>query len=359
MPTLKESLPSQGDLLRVGVDPDEKERCGTFLQEDSKVVACGVRQEGVDLVSVIEALERFPDAQRYLWGVLDEDAGLGDFQNGYFIRACKDVKPLFPVQACLYMSKEGARQHVHNIVVVEEGAELHVITGCTSSVKRGIHVGVSEFYVKRGGTLHFTMIHAWGDEVEALPRTGIVVEENGVFISDYICMHPGKMIKMYPTTYLVGPGAVARFQSVLVAVPGAFMDIGSRVYMQALETKAEIISRAVSMGGTVIARGHLIGEHPHVKAHLECRGLLLREGGVIHAIPELEGRAVELEMTHEAAVGKIAKEEVEYLMSRGLTEDEATAAIVRGFLNVDIMGLPDPLKKDLDRIIRRSDQESL
>ena len=80
---------------------------------------------------------------------------------------------------------------------------------------------------------------------------------------------------------------------------------------------------------------------------------------MIHAIPELEGKATELEMTHEAAVGKIAREEVEYLMARGLTEDEATAAIVRGFLNVDIMGLPEPLQRELDDIIRQSDQESL
>ena len=220
-------------------------------------------------------------------------------------------------------------------------------------------MGVSEFYVKRGGRLHFTMIHAWGDEVETMPKTGVIVEEEGVFISDYICMHPGRKVKMYPTAYLVGPGATARFQSVLVAVPGALMDVGSRVYLRASNTRAEIVSRAVSMGGAIIARGHLVGESPHVKAHLECRGLLLREGGLIHAVPELEGRAVELEMTHEAAVGKIAREEVEYLMARGLTEDEATAAIVRGFLNVDIMGLPQPLQEELDHIIRQSDQESL
>jgi len=359
MSEVKEVLPPREDLLKVGVDPDEGERIGTFVQEDDRVVSCGIRQEGVDLLSTREAMKVFPEAREYLWGVLKEDPQLGDFQNGYFIRARKGVKPLFPVQSCLYLSKEGVRQHVHNIVVVEEGAELHVITGCTSGVNKGTHLGLSEFYVKRGGKLHFTMIHAWGEEIETTPRTGVVVEEEGVFISDYICMHPGKRIKMYPTAYLVGPGATARFQSVLVAVPGAFMDIGSRVYLKAPGTRAEIISRAVSMGGTIIARGHLIGEEPHVKAHLECRGLLLREGGVIHAIPELEGKAIDLEMTHEAAVGKIAKEEVEYLMARGLTEEEATAAIVRGFLNVDIMGLPEPLQRELDEIILQSDQESL
>lgn len=359
MSEVKEALPPKEELERVGVDLQGHSRCGTFVQEDERVVACGVHQPGVDLLPTRKALEELEYARGYLWHALKEDPELGEFQNGYFIRVQEGVKPLFPVQSCLYMGREGVRQHVHNIVVVEEGADLHVLTGCTSGTRRGTHVGVSEFYVKKGGKLHFTMIHVWGSDVETMPRTGVVVEEEGVFISDYICMHPGKRIKMYPTAYLRGPGATARFHSVLVAVPGSYMDVGSRVYLQAPETRAEIISRAVSMGGTVMARGHLIGEKPHVKAHLECRGLLLKEGGMIHAIPELEGKAVELEMTHEAAVGKIAREEVEYLMARGLSDDEATAAIVRGFLNVDIMGLPDALKRELDAIIQQSDQESL
>ena len=359
MSEVKKALPPKEELERVGVDLQGHNRCGTFIQKDEEVVACGVQQPGVELLPTRKALEELEDAKDYLWHALQEAPELGEFQDGYFIRVKKGVTPLFPVQSCLYMGREGMRQHVHNIVVVEEGAELHVLTGCTSGTRSGTHVGVSEFYVKKGGKLHFTMIHAWGADVEVMPKTGVVVEEGGVFISDYICMHPGRRIKMYPTAYLRGPGATARFQSVLVAIPGAYMDVGSRVYLQAPNTRAEAISRAVSMGGKVVARGHLIGEKPHVKAHLECRGLLLKEGGVIHAIPELEGRAVELEMTHEAAVGKIAREEVEYLMARGLSADEATAAIVRGFLNVDIMGLPDALKRELDAIIQQSDQESL
>ncbi len=358
MSEVKEMLSSVEELERVGIEPEGKGRCGTFIQEDERVVACGIRQSGVDLLPTKRALKELEGTERFLWRALQRDPDLGEFQNGYFIRARKGVRPIFPVQSCLYMGT-GGMQHVHNIVVVEDEAELHVITGCTSREIRGTHLGISEFYVGKGATLHFTMIHVWGPDIEALPLTGAIVEEGGVFISDYICMHPGKHIKMSPTAYLRGSGATARLHSVLVAVPGAFMDIGARVHLQAPGTKAELISRAVSMGGTVIARGHLIGEEPRIKAHLECRGLLLREGGVIHAIPELEGRATELEMTHEAAVGKIAREEVEYLMARGLTEEEATAAIVRGFLNVDIIGLPAPLKEELDTLISQSDRESL
>jgi hypothetical protein len=105
-----------------------------------------------------------------------------------------------------------------------------------------------------------------------------------------------------------------------------------------------------------VARGHLIGEVPDIKAHLECKGLILN-GGIIHAIPELEGHTDGVEMSHEAAVGKIAQEEIAYLMSRGLSEDDAVATIVRGFLSVDIPGLPPQLQAEIDRAVEESDKD--
>jgi len=112
----------------------------------------------------------------------------------------------------------------------------------------------------------------------------------------------------------------------------------------------------ISNGGKIISRGHLIGEVAEIKAHLECKGLLLK-GGLIYAVPELEGHADGVEMSHEAAVGKIAQEEICYLMSRGLSEEEATATIVRGFLNVDIPGLPPQLKVEIDKAIEMSEKD--
>ncbi|MEJ2323655.1 MAG: SufD family Fe-S cluster assembly protein, partial [Nitrospirota bacterium] len=101
------------------------------------------------------------------------------------------------------------------------------------------------------------------------------------------------------------------------------------------------------------------GEAPDVKVHRECRGLILSEKGTIHAIPELEGKLRDIDITHEAAVGKIADEEIRYLMSRGLSSDEATSAIVRGFLDVDIKGLPEGLREEIRRAVRRGGEERL
>jgi Fe-S cluster assembly scaffold protein SufB len=137
------------------------------------------------------------------------------------------------------------------------------------------------------------------------------------------------------------------------------MDIGARVFLKAKGARSEIISRAITTGGKIIARGHIIGEVPGIKAHLECNGLILSDEGIIHAVPELEGYRQEVDLSHEAAVGKIAQEEVEYLMARGLSQEEATATIVRGFLNVKIEGLPAELKKEMDRAVEISEKSLL
>jgi Fe-S cluster assembly scaffold protein SufB len=188
------------------------------------------------------------------------------------------------------------------------------------------------------------------------PRSVGIVEEGGLFLNNYICMKPVKSLQMYPTTHLLGKGAVSRFYSLLVGSAGSELDVGGRIFLKEEDTRAEIIARAISNGGKIISRGDLIGEKPGIKAHLECRGLLLK-GGIIHAIPELQGKVEGVEMSHEAAVGKIAQEEILYLMARGLSEDEATATIVRGFLSVDIPGLPPTLKAEIDRAVDMSEKE--
>ncbi|MCK4619993.1 MAG: SufD family Fe-S cluster assembly protein, partial [Desulfobacterales bacterium] len=220
----------------------------------------------------------------------------------------------------------------------------------------GLHVGVSEFYVKKGAKLIFTMIHDWGEEINVRPRTVINVDEGGLIISNYISLKPVGSLQMFPTTYLNGKGAVARFNSILVASKGSFLDVGSKIVLNAPDSRAEIISRAITTGGTIIARGNLIGKVAGIKAHLECKGLIINDG-LMHAIPELQGYVPNVEMSHEAAVGKIDQHEIEYLMARGLDEDEAVSTIVRGFLNVDIEGLPENLKNKLDKIISETQKD--
>jgi uncharacterized protein len=352
--------------LDVGVDTGERARAGTFIQKDRSVIHSCASQPGVAVMSISKGLESFPWLSEYLWRHIRPEADAftarakSDPHEGYFIRSEPGVQPLHPVQACLYIAKEGFSQNVHNVVIAEEGSHLQVITGCATSrhLVSGLHVGVSEFYVKKGAQLHFTMIHDWGEQVNVRPRTYVHVEAGGVFVSNYISLKPVGSLQMNPTTHLAGEGAVARFNSVLVAGQGAHLDVGSRVILDAPGTRAEIVSRAIAAGGQIIARGELIGKAAGIKAHLECKGLILKEG-LMHAIPELRGYIPGVEMSHEAAVGKIDQREIEYLMARGVDEDEAVSTIVRGFLNVDIEGLPESLKKKIDKFVNDTQKDMM
>ncbi len=353
-------------MLEAGVILDDtSQRSGTYIQMDNMPVHFSSQQEGIEIMAMSEALAKYDWLSDYWWRAVAVDTDkytahveLKD-SDGYFIRALAGKKTIFPVQACLYMAKAKLAQNVHNVIIAEENSELHIVTGCTvaSANEPGLHMGVSEFYIKKGAKVTFTMIHSWNPEIAVRPRTGTIIEDDGLFLSNYVLMKPVRSLQTNPLTNCVGENSTVRFNSVLVAPPDSHMDVGSRVLLNAKGAKTEIISRALTTGGKIIARGYIEGNAPEVKGHLECRGLILDEKGSIHAIPELVGNLAGIDLSHEAAVGKIAEEEVEYLMARGLTRNEATATIVRGFLNVDIEGLPPELATELKRAIEDSEKD--
>ncbi|MEA3386022.1 MAG: SufD family Fe-S cluster assembly protein [Thermodesulfobacteriota bacterium] len=347
-------------LKQTGIDLTGLDRAGTFIQTNGSVQKCDCESQGVELFPITEAFKKYNGLKDYWWKLISPEKDSftreadQELDNGYFIRALPGEKVIYPLQTCLYIRNENVAQRVHNIVIAEEGSELHVITGCSTHphLKSGLHIGISEFYVKKGAKLTFTMVHNWGENVYVRPRTGIRVEEDGVFLSNYISLKGVKSVQTFPTATLAGPNAMARFNSVIVAHEGSDIDTGAKVILKAPGSRSEIISRTISFGGRVVARGHLVGLAANIKAHLECQGLILAEHGVIHAIPELEAHVADVDMSHEAAVGRIAKEEIEYLMARGLDEEEATSTIVRGFLDVRINGLPPELNKELQAVVK-------
>ncbi len=357
---------TKGRMLETVVMLDETGgRSGTFIQIDHSPVHVSIAQDGIEMMPVRAALEKHdwmsqlwwravaPDADRFTSRVQDSE------QNGYFIRALPGQKTLLPLQACLYLETEGLAQSVHNVIVAEEDSELHIITGCASGphTETGLHLGITEFYVRKNAKLTFTMIHNWQPGIAVRPRTGIIVEEGGTFLSNYVIMKPVHDLQSNPLARCVGKGATVRFNSVIAGFPGGKVDLGSRVFLDAPESRTEIVSRAILKGGEIIARGYIEGNARDVKGHLECRGLILNDDGAMHAVPELRGTVAGIDLYHEAAVGKIAEEEVQYLMARGLTRDEAAATIVRGFLHVDIEGLPDALNSELQRAIEDSEKD--
>ena len=351
------------DLLGAGIEPSEKERSGSFLQRDRSVIFSRVIYPGLELMSTTEAIKKYDWLKDYMWKLIpvDMDKYTAEVElapsHGYFIRAEAGSKVTMPIQSCLFITSDKVRQNVHNIAIAEENSELHIITGCSVShkVTSALHLGISEFYVKKGAKITFTMVHNWSGGMEVRPRSAVAIEDDGVFISNYILVTPVKSLQMFPTMYCRGRNARATSQSIVYALGNAKIDMGSRAVLQGEGSRAEIISRVIATDNAkVIARGDVIGESVNTKGHIECRGLMLSDTAEVDSIPKLKATRKELDLSHEAAVGKIAEDEIQYLMSRGLSEEEATSVIIRGFLNVDITGLPDALAKETKKMFDMS-----
>ena len=345
-------------MVEAGIDVHDQQVSGAFMQLNNSAVHCNSKVPGIELLSIHAALKKYDGLPQHFWKLLnpDEDEvsrlAKEKLNGGYFVRVKKGAKIKEPFQSCIFIKGHKTGQSIHNIVIVEEDAEVHILNGCASAKEQDdvLHLGLTEYYVEKGGKLTFTMVHNWGEKVTVRPRSVGTVAAQGEFQSNYILLHPVGDLKMYPTLKLEGAGAVARFNSVIVAPNGSNLDCGNKILLNAPTTRGEVIARVLTTGGKVISRGLIAANAKPVKGHLECKGLILG-GGIIHTIPELYSQEEGVELSHEAAVGKIAQEEIEYLMARGLDEDEAASTIVRGFLNVDIMGLPQALRESMDEQI--------
>jgi hypothetical protein len=272
--------------------------------------------------------------------------------DGFFVRVKSGYHIKTPMQSCMLLKTNRTVQNVHNIIIVEDGASLEMITGCTTAhhANDSLHVGVTEMYIGDDANLTYSMVHSWGNKTNVRPRTKTVVGRNSNYVNNYILLNPVGSIQSFPAADLA-EGASTTYNTVCLAHAGSDIDTGGMVNLNGFGSRAEIMSRSISMGGKMCARGRLVGNAPGVKAHLECRSIILKDGGSTLAIPELEAHVADVEMTHEAAVGKIARDQIEYIMSRGLDEDQAVSMIVKGFLSGSINGLPESLQKDLDTAI--------
>lgn len=366
MESLEAISEADRDLLRnVGFDPSQRRVSGSFIQFDSESILADVlmTQEGLEVLPITEALQKYDSVRDMMWTAVPVDADkytarseLQDY-NGYFIRAKPGAHIEMPVQSCLIMKKNHSVQNVHNIVVAEEGSELHIITGCAtpSEVERSLHLGVSEFFVKKRARLTFTMVHRWSEKIHVRPRSTTIVEEGGTYISSYAILSPLRSIQTFPKVRLTGLGAKADLYSVVNGSKDSKYDVGGMLSLEALKTHGKVVSRAIATDSCEItARGDLIGLSGETKARLECDGLLISDGASIRAVPMLEALAEGTELSHEATVGRVGAEQLSYLMSRGLDEEEATSLIIRGFVKLKVPDLPPALQSSIDEAIRMS-----
>lgn len=358
--------------LLAGIDVDEKNRSGSFFQRGNSVIYEGIKdayQGKIEVLTIENALEKYSWLWDYWWSLvpvdMDKYTALVELygRGGYFIRILPGAKIEEPIQSCLLLPENDSSQLVHNIVVAEEDSQAQIITGCTGAptVNKGYHLGISEFFIKKGASLSFTMVHNWAEDFHVRARTGVQVEDEGTFVNNYLLLQPVRSIQAYPRIMLTGRGARARSNTVVFGQKEADLDLGSLIELNGENTSGDAISRALSTDSSrVMMRGRLLARSNTSKAHLECKGMILSHSSCMNAVPELwvEG-APQADMTHEAAVGPVSQEAVEYLMSRGFTEEESVAAILQGFLQVNMEGLPDILEEMLQKTLGKLVKSSL
>ena len=343
----------------VGLDYNDKKASGFYLQVDDEIIKTvlidQMKKKGIIIESLGDALEKYEWAKKYVWNAILNKGikNVGKVKNGYFIYVPEGLKVRDPIEACFLVSKPNFIQEVHNVVIVDEDAELNMVTGCTSAVQEGLHLGISEFFIKDRGKLTYTMLHNWNPDFKVRPITGVKVGKHGQYISNYINLAPGAWMKSEPTIY-VDEGGVVESQSLIVGRKGSYIDYGTIVHLNGAESRAELISRALAIDDTtLITRGKIIANAKNTKGHIECKGLMLANKATIRTIPELESMINDANLTHEASIGRISKEQLEYLMARGFTEEEATSLIVRGFLTMEFKGINDVVRKTIKQALDR------
>ncbi|MGC9095901.1 MAG: SufB/SufD family protein [Infirmifilum sp.] len=346
---------------KIGVKPGQL----SYLQWGETALAKAMserfKEVGVTVEPLAQALKKYELARRLAWKLIEPDVDkytahtfLYGREAGYFVYVPPGVKTPWPVYTCLSLfTGYDEVQHAHNIIYVDEGAEAHVTTGCLvpHGKSGGLHIGVSEFYVAKNAKLVFTMLHSWGEGTHVRPRTVVRVEEGGQYLSYYALYSPVASVQTYPKVYL-DKNANAKLVSVVAGTGNGYYDLGGEALLRGENASAELVSRVIaSKGSKIYTRAKINASAPGGKGHIECLGLLMDNESIIEAIPVLSSSKQEVQLTHEAAIGMIAGEKIEYLMSKGFSEDEARSILLRGFLAAEVPGIPPAVKVEIDRII--------
>ncbi len=320
-----------------------------------------------EVISYKEAVKKHPEAAEKSWSIISADKDEttkavfhAKDTDGYFIRGHSQKKPArettpVNVTTCLTTSEDKFTQNVHNIVIAEENSNMAILTGCLTpfEVENNLHKGITEIFVEKNATLTFTMIHAWNPGSVVYPRTAVSLAEGAKFISNYVLISPVQSLNTNPQIYLEGEGSQAVLNSFLYSYDGGDIDVGGTIHLRGKGGRGTINSSVVCNGGRVINRGQLIGEAEEIYAHLECNAIIL-EPSLFEAIPILTAKLPNLDMSHEASVGKINQDEIEYLQSKGLSAETAQKLIVGGFIDDSMEKLDLPISLDVAGIVQMS-----
>ncbi len=353
---------------RLGIpEAERKFLSGVGAQYDSEVVYHSVKEEltklGVVFMGTDQALIEYPDIFRKYYGTIvpaedNKFAALNSavWSGGSFVYVPPGVEVPLPLQAYFRINGENTGQFERTLIVVDEGAKVHYIEGCTAPIYAtdSLHAAVVEVVALKGSKVRYTTIQNWSNDVYNLVTKRAHAYEDATV--EWIDANTGsrKTVK-YPSIYLRGRGASADIISVAVAGAGQHQDTGAKAVHLAPDTKSRIVSKSVSKdGGRATYRGQLkvAPGATNVVASVRCDALMLDDQSRSDTYPYIDIQEDDTSMSHEATVGKISQDQVFYLMSRGLTENEAQNLIVQGFLEVFTKELPMEYAIEFNRLVK-------
>jgi Fe-S cluster assembly protein SufB len=353
---------------RLGIPEAEKKfLAGVGAQYESETIYHKLREDlakqGVIFLDTGAALKEQPELFRQYFGTVippndNKFAALNSavWSGGSFIYVPKGVKVDLPLQAYFRINAENMGQFERTLIIVDEGAYVHYVEGCTAPTysSDSLHSAVVEIIVKPGGRCRYTTIQNWSKNVYNLVTKRAVAYRDATM--EWVDGNLGSKVTMkYPAIWLMEPGARGEVLSIAFASDGQHLDAGAKVVHCAPNTSSMITSKSISKGaGRASYRGLLKmqkGAHGS-KSTVVCDALLLNENSRTDTYPYIEIEEDDVETAHEATVTKVGEEQLFYLRSRGLTEADATAMIVRGFIEPIAKELPLEYAVELNRLIQ-------
>ena len=352
---------------KLGLPEAEKDfLAGVGAQYDSEVVYHSIKEnlekQGVLFLSPEQALADHPEIVRKYFGTIipfndHKFAALNTavWSGGSFVYVPPNVKVDVPLQTYFRINSENFGQFERTLIIADENSFVHYIEGCTAPVYTtdSLHSAVVEIVAEKGARVRYSTIQNWSGDVYNLVTKRAVAKEGATV--EWVDGNIGsKRTMKYPAVYLMGEGAHGEVLSIAFAGKDQEQDTGGKIVHNASNTSSVITSKSISKdGGTATYRGLIkVTEGLHdVKSHVVCDALILDEKSISKTFPYMEIESENISMEHEARVSRISEDQLFYLMSRGLSEDEASTMIVNGFLDPLVKQLPMEYAVELNRLI--------
>ena len=348
-------------------EAERKFLAGVGAQYESEMVYHSIQEHlkelGVIFLSIEDGLRQYPDLFRKYFGTVipiedNKFAALNGavWSGGSFVYVPPNVKVDLPLQAYFRLNVANMGQFERSLIIADKGAQVHYVEGCTAPqyTTDSFHSGVIEIVVNEGARVRYTTIQNWSTNVYNLVTQRALVKEGGTM--EWVDANLGSKVTMkYPSCYLVGPGAHGEILSMAFAGPGQHQDAGGKVLHFAPHTSSKITSKSISKGGGRSSYRGLLKVHKgadDVRSNVVCDALLLDESSRSDTYPSIEIDEEDVTIGHEASVSKIGEEQLFYLMSRGLSEEEATTMVVSGFIEPLVKELPMEYAVEMNRLIQ-------